>query len=160
MRLFFFLKMFKINVDSKIDKKLLVFQIIAFELVAVNSPYYYENSRSWQSTCIIKRSCTIYLLSLQILKEVFCERSPLKPLNKILEKYLRKSSFLVKVQLKWIYSYVFSKVFAKSLSNLVYDIWKDCFPKPKLLLAANRLIYLNMSIGISKIHPPQPPFRP
>ena len=36
--------MFKINVDSKIDKKLFVFQIIAFELVAVNSPYYYENT--------------------------------------------------------------------------------------------------------------------
>ena len=31
--------------------------------------------------------------------------------------------------------------------------WEDCFNKPKLLLAANRLIYLNISC-ISKIHRP------
>ena len=31
-----------------------VFQIIAFELVAVNYPYYYENTRHWQSTCEVK----------------------------------------------------------------------------------------------------------
>ena len=30
--------------------------------------------------------------------------------------------------------------------------WEDCFYKPKLLLAANRLIYLNRSISISNIH--------
>ena len=38
--------------------------------------------------------------------------------------------------------------FAKSLSNLVHDFWEDCFHEPKLLLAANRLIHLNISIGI------------
>ena len=32
--------------------------------------------------------------------------------------------------------------------------WDDCFYKPKLLLAAKRLIYLNKSISISKIHGP------
>ena len=32
-------------------KMFLFFQIIAFELVAVNSPYYYENTLTWQSTC-------------------------------------------------------------------------------------------------------------
>ena len=47
---------------------------------------------------------------------------------------------------------VFLKVFDKSLINLVHDFWEDCFRKPKLLLAANRLIYLNISIGISKIY--------
>ena len=26
--------------------------MIAFQLVMVNSPYYYENTRGWQSTCI------------------------------------------------------------------------------------------------------------
>ena len=51
-----------------------------------------------------------------------------------------------------IHSSVFLKVFAKRLSNLVHDFWEDCFRKPKLLLAANRLIYLNISIGISKIY--------
>ena len=34
------------------------------------------------------------------------------------------------------------------LSNLVHDGWKDCFRKLKLLLTANRLIYLNISIVI------------
>ena len=47
-------------------------------------------------------------------------------------------------------SQVSFKVFPKSSSNLVYDFWEDCFPKPKLILAANRLINLNTSIGISK----------
>ena len=47
------------------------------------------------------------------------------------------------------------KVFAKSLSNLVHHFWGECFHKPKLLLAANRLVYLNTSIGISKIHDPR-----
>ena len=34
-----------------------------------------------------------------VYKEVFCERCPLKFLNKIFEKYLRKSSFLVKLHI-------------------------------------------------------------
>ena len=34
--------------------------------------------------------------------------------------------------------------------------WEDCFYKPKLLLAAKKLIYLNISISISKIHGPHP----
>ena len=81
-----------------------------------------------------------------------CERNPLKLLNKTLEKYLQKSSFLVRLQvLKIIHSHVFFRVFAKSLSNLVHDFLEDCFPKTKLLLAANRLIYLNISIGLSKM---------
>ena len=46
----------------------------------------------------------------------------------------------------------FFQGFAKSLSKLVHDFWKDYFRKPKLLPAANRLIYVNNSIGISKIH--------
>ena len=45
----------------------------------------------------------------------------------------------------------------KSLSNFVRDFWKDCFGKSILSLSANRLIYLNISIGISKIHGPRPP---
>ena len=52
---FYFSKCSKFNVDSKnaikIDKKFLIFQIIAFELVAVNSLYCYENACRWQSTC-------------------------------------------------------------------------------------------------------------
>ena len=75
---------------------------------------------------------------------MFCKRSPLKLLNKIYEKYLRKSSFLVKLQvLKKIHSHMFFKVFAKSLSNLVHVFWEDCFHNQKLLLAVNRVIYLN-----------------
>ena len=27
------------------------------------------------------------------------------------------------------------------VSNIVHDFWEDCFRKPKLLLAADRLIY-------------------
>ena len=52
----FFSKYSKFNVDCKNAiknwEKVLVFQIIAFQLVAVNSPYYYENTHSWQSMCI------------------------------------------------------------------------------------------------------------
>ena len=52
----------------------------------------------------------------------------------------------------------FTRIFQgfSSLSNFVHDFWEDCFYKPKLLLAANRVIYLNISISISKIHDPQP----
>ena len=46
--------------------------------------------------------------------------------------------------------------FTKSLSNLLNDVWEYCFRKPKLLLAENRLIYLNISMGISKIYGPRP----
>ena len=45
----------------------------------------------------------------------------------------------------------FFNVFAKSLRNHVYDFLEDCFSKPNLLLVANKLIYLNLSIGISNI---------
>ena len=90
--------------------------------------------------------------------EVFYQRSPLKPLNKILEKYLRKSSFLVKLHILKMNSFkcVF-EVFDKSLSNLFHNFLEGCFPKPKLLLVVDRLIYLNVSIGISKIHCPRSP---
>ena len=89
---------------------------------------------------------------------MLCERSPPKLLNKPLEKeYLRKipkkKFIFIKVagpKIEFIRKY-FLKVFAKSLSNLVHDFWEDCCPNPKLLLAADRLIYLNISIGIIKI---------
>ena len=52
-------------------------------------------------------------------KEVFYERGPLKPLNKILEKYLRKSSLLVKLSFLEMNPFTrFFKVFAKSLGLL------------------------------------------
>ena len=35
--------------------------------------------------------------------------------------------------------------FAKSLSNFFHNFWDNCFSKPKLLLDANMLIYLNKS---------------
>ena len=42
--------MLKFNADSKnaikFEKAFLVFQIIAFELVGINSPYYYESTHS------------------------------------------------------------------------------------------------------------------
>ena len=47
---------------------------------------------------MLKGLWTTYLLLLEIYKEVVCKRSPLKPLSKILEKQLRKSSTLVKLQ--------------------------------------------------------------
>ena len=61
-----------------------------------------------------------------------------------------------KVFEKWIHSHVFFKVFAKSLRNLAHDLGGR-FYKPKLLLAANRLIHLNVSITIPKIHGPRSP---
>ena len=69
--------------------------------------------------------------------------------SKLFNKVNHFKSFFVKLQVyKWINSHVFFKVFAKSLSNVVYDFWEDCFHNPKLLLAANTLIYSNISIGI------------
>ena len=50
----------------------------------------------------------------------------------------------------------FSRFLSKSLSNLVHDFREDCFRKTKLLLAANRLIYLNILIGLWKIQSPAP----
>ena len=44
--------------------------------------------------------------------------------------------------------------FSLNLGNLVHDFLEDCFYKPKLLLAATKLIYLNIAISISKIHSP------
>ena len=107
---------------------------------------------------ILKIRCITFLLLLQIQKEVFYQKSLLKPLNKILEKYLRKSSFLVKLNVLKMNSFtcVF-KVFTIRLSNLIHEFWEGCFLKPKLLLVLDRLIYLNVSIGTSKIHFPRPP---
>ena len=49
---------------------------------------------------------------------------------------------------EFVYTY-FSRFLLKfGLSNLFHDFWEDCFHKLKLLLAANRFIYLNMSISI------------
>ena len=50
--------------------------------------------------------------------------------------------------------------FTLNLSNIFYDFWEDCFYKPKLLLATNSLIYLNISISISKIDGPHSPRAP
>ena len=65
--------------------------------------------------------------------------------HKILEKQLRK--VIVKSHaLKRNYLLVTFKDFAKSLNNFDLEFFlKDCFRKPKLLLAANMLIYLNTS---------------
>ena len=69
------------------------------------------------------RLCTIYLLNIILdylkktvrnlftittntVKEVFRERKPLKLLNKIIDKYLRKSSFLVKLQVLKMNSFI------------------------------------------------------
>ena len=56
----------------------------------------------------LKRPCTTYLLLVQY-KEMFFEGIPPKLLNKIVEKYLRKSSFLAKLQILKINS--FTRVF-------------------------------------------------
>ena len=40
------------------------------------------------------------------------------------------------------------------------EFFEDRFRKPKQLLNANRLIYLNMSMGISKIYGPWSPWAP
>ena len=45
----------------------------------------------YRDSLSLKRLCAAYLLLLQIYKEMFCKRNPLKPLNKILEKYQRKT---------------------------------------------------------------------
>ena len=44
------------------------------------------------------------------------------------------------------------KVFAQSLIDLIHDLWKNYFRKPKLLLAASRLDYLNVSVGVLTFH--------
>ena len=105
------------------------------------------------------RPCTTCLLLQQIYKDVFCKRSLLKLSNKIFEKYLNESSFLVKLQVLKMNS--FSRFFQGfywklGLSNLFLNFWEDCFRKLKLLFAANRLIYLNISMDISKINGPGP----
>ena len=55
MTLYFFSYYSKFNVDSKTAikkyKTFSIFQIIASEFVAANSPYNYDNTRSWQSRC-------------------------------------------------------------------------------------------------------------
>ena len=35
--------------------------------------------------------------------------------------------------------------------------WEDCFYKPKLFLAENKLIHLNRSISVSKTNGPRAP---
>ena len=37
--------------QEKCRKNIMGVQIGSFELVTINSLYYYENTRSWQSTC-------------------------------------------------------------------------------------------------------------
>ena len=86
--------------------------------------------------------------------EVHGKRSPLNFLNKSLVKYLRKTSFLVRLQVLKMNSLTqFFKLLAKCLGNVVHDFWENCFRKPKPLIAAIRLISLN--IAISKIHGPR-----
>ena len=78
---------------------------------------------------------------------LFCKRSPLKLLNKILEKIPQGNFIFSKVTgPKNEFIHIFFNAFAKNLNNFVHDFWENSFRKPKLLLAANRLIYLNISI--------------
>ena len=45
------------------------------------------------------------------------------------------------------------KVFAKSLGNLAYDFWEDCFYKPKIVTSckqANLFEYINECIKNSR----------
>ena len=49
------------------------------------------------------------------------------------------------VKLKTLKMNSFTCILAKSLSNFVHDFCEDCFPKSKLLFAANRLVCLNIS---------------
>ena len=53
-----------------------------------------------------------------------------------------------------------SRVYFNVLDDIVHHIREDCFRKPKLLLATNRLIYLNTLIGISEFHGPRHPSAP
>ena len=77
------------------------------------------SGRVW--LCIVlKRPCTNLLLLLKVYAELFRKKSFLKLLNKILEKYLNKNSFLVKLHVlmnlkKWIHLHVFFKFLAKIL---------------------------------------------
>ena len=80
-----------------------------------------------------------------------------KKKKKILKKIPRKEFIFSEAAPSKNEFTFFFKVFAESLSNLVHDFWENCFRKRKLLLAANRLIYLNISIGISKFHSPRHP---
>ena len=65
------------------------------------------------------------------------------------KKYLRKVvvSKVAGSKNEFIQTY-FSRFLLKVLSNFVQDFWEDCFRKPKLLLAPNRLINLNKLICI------------
>ena len=53
MRLIFYSKCSKFNINSKnvikVENIFSIFYITAYELAEVNSPFYYENTRSWQS---------------------------------------------------------------------------------------------------------------
>ena len=50
-----------------------------------------------------------------------------------------------------------SRIFQSFCWNLSNDFWENYFHKPKLLSIANRLIYFNISIGVSKFHGPRYP---
>ena len=75
----------------------------------------------------------------------------LKLWYKIFEKYLSERLFLVKLQILKTNSFlsIVPDLCSKfGLSNLFHDFWEDCLRKLKLFLAANRLIYLNISMRI------------
>ena len=87
-----------------------------------------------------------------ITTNLLTRRCSVKKSSEILSKISRKKIIFSKAGCsKNKFIDIFSRVFAKSLSNLVHDFWEDCFYKPKLLLAANRQIYLIISIYMSKI---------
>ena len=98
---------------------------------------------------------TVYKLLLHIYK-VFCKTNPLKLLNKILEKYL-PVIFLVKLIILVADSKNEFVLTDFSRFLLLIMTWEDCFCKPKLILAVNKLIYLDISISISKTRGPWPP---
>ena len=85
---------------------------------------------------------------LQIYKEVFCERSLLKLLNKILEKYLRNSSFLVKLKVLKMHSFTrIFQGFCLKFKKLYPWLLRGLLPKTK---TASLFEYINRYIKNSQ----------
>ena len=47
------------KMQKRFDEKCLAFLLIMFDLVAVNCPYYYHNTHSWQSVNLLTSSLKI-----------------------------------------------------------------------------------------------------
>ena len=80
-----------------------------------------------------------------------------EPLNNNLEKYLRKNSIFgsnADSENEINHTY-FSRILLKAVKGLVsfvQDFSQGSISKPKLLLAANMLIYLDITVDISIMH--------